>query len=189
MSLKDAIQSLNKTQDGLFLCTVTSVDEANRTCNATTVTGVSGIEIKDVMLMAALDDGLLLTPAVDSNILVIKSEKVPPYAIMYSELTKVSAIVGDNNVEITSDGIQLSGNTFGGLIKIQELVTKINRLESKVDDLITKYNSHIHITTATVGATPTPGVIAPTTTSETPIGTQTQKSDLENETIKHGSGI
>ncbi len=45
---------------------------------------------------------------------------------------------------------------------------EIEALRDTVNSLITAYNSHIHITTATVGASPTPGVISPTTSSATP---------------------
>lgn len=189
-TIKEAIQALTgiKEPSRVALCTVVSVNEQARTCVAATVTGVSGVEIKDVMLMASVDDGCLLIPAVDSNIIVSWSDKVQPFVSMYSELSKVLYIVGDNAIEV-SDKIKLNGDEFGGLIKIEELVSKINRLESKVDDHITKYNSHIHTTTATIGSSATPGVISPTTSTETPIGTQTTVSDLENETIQHGSGI
>lgn len=188
MSLKEAIQELTKIPDSMAMCTVKSVDEAKRTCVATTVSGVSGVELKDVMLMASVDDGKLLVPAVDSNVIVQWSDKVTPYVAMYSELSKVLYVVGDNAIEI-SDKVKVNGEDYGGLIKIEKLVEKINAIESKVDSHIANYNTHIHITTATVGATATPGTIAPTTSTETAIGTKTKVSDLENETIQHGSGI
>jgi hypothetical protein len=188
--IETAVQQLSKIKDfaRFEVCKVVSVNEAKRTVNATTVTGVSGTEVKDVMLMADLDDGILLIPAVDSNIIIGYTNEVQPYVMMYSELSKVLLIVGDFALEI-SNKIKLNGDEYGGMVKIQETVDALNRLETKVDDLITKYNAHIHITTATVGATPTPGTIAPTTSTETPIGTQTTVADLENETIHHGSGI
>lgn len=48
---------------------------------------------------------------------------------------------------------------------------RVEALQKKIDDLISKYNAHIHTTTATIG-TGGPGVISPTTSTETPVGAQ-----------------
>jgi phage baseplate assembly protein V len=45
---------------------------------------------------------------------------------------------------------------------------EISALRDTVDSLITAYNAHIHITTATVGLGPAVGVISPTTSTATP---------------------
>lgn len=87
---------------------------------------------------------------------------------------------------LNEGNLTINGDEFGSMIKIEELVQKVNRLENKLNDLVAKYNAHIHITTATVGASATPGTIAPTTTTETPISPLTAVSDLENPKIKHG---
>lgn len=112
----------------------------------------------------------LIMPTKGSVVLVTYTSKDTAFVSLYSEI----------------DSIQLRGDQFGGLIKIEELVKKLNGVENKVNDLITKFNSHIHVTTATIGPGPAPGVIAPPTTPETPIAPVTQKSDLENDTVKHG---
>lgn len=46
---------------------------------------------------------------------------------------------------------------------------RFEALESKVDDHINLYNGHIHVTTATIGATATPGVLSPTVSVDTPV--------------------
>lgn len=185
-TIKEAIQALTgvKEPSRVALCTVVSVNEQARTCVAATVTGVSGVEIKDVMLMASVDDGCLLIPAVDSNIIVSWSDKVQPFVSMYSELSKVLYIVGDNAIEI-SDKIKLNGDEFGGLIKIEELVSKINALESDLNSL-----KDVFSTSWTPVAND--GGAALKLAAATWYGqaiTETQVSDLENETIQHGSGI
>ena len=51
--------------------------------------------------------------------------------------------------------IEINGNS-DNMVRFSELETAFNQLK-------TDFNAHSHITTATVGATPTPGVIAPPT--------------------------
>tara|TARA_R100000951_G_scaffold58652_2_gene49306 strand:+ start:1338 stop:1850 length:513 start_codon:yes stop_codon:yes gene_type:complete len=124
----------------------------------------------DVKLIAGTSaTPLLVTPVVGSTVIATFLSKDTAFVSLYSEI----------------ESVQLMGDQFGGLIKIEELVKKINGLENKLNDLISKFNTHIHITTATVLIGP-PGVIAPPTTPETPIAPVTSKSDLENENIKHG---
>ena len=52
-------------------------------------------------------------------------------------------------------------------VQFSAMQTAFDNLKSELNALVTAYNAHIHITTATVGATATPGVIAPTTTQGT----------------------
>lgn len=53
-------------------------------------------------------------------------------------------------------------------VQFTEMKSAFDTLKSDFNSLVTAYNAHIHITTATVGASPTPGVIAPTTSTGTP---------------------
>jgi hypothetical protein len=112
----------------------------------------------------------LITPSIDSVVIATFLSKDTAFIGLYSEI----------------DTIAIRGDQYGGLVKVEDLVDKINRLENKVNDLITKFNSHTHITTATVSATPVPGIIAPPVTPEVIIAPTTVKADLENEEVKHG---
>lgn len=50
-------------------------------------------------------------------------------------------------------------------VMFNKLKAEFNKLNDKFNDLVTAYNSHIHTTTATVGATGVAGTIAPTSSS------------------------
>ena len=60
---------------------------------------------------------------------------------------------------------------FGGvddnMVRFKGLDKAFNELKSDFNNLVTKYNAHTHITTATIGASTAPGVLAPTTSSST----------------------
>lgn len=148
-------------------------------------------DLIDVRLQAIegdLDTHILITPKVDSQVTcaTIDNEHAEAVVVKYSEIESIKVKIGDNECLINEDGVELCANNFGGLIKIDDLVDKLNQLENKVNDLIQKHNTHTHITTATVGPTPTVGTIVPTTATEAPIQPITQKSDLENDKVKHG---
>jgi len=71
-----------------------------------------------------------------------------------------------SQVHIRPDGeVHLAENEAADYVALAELVKdEIDALRSTVDSLVTAYNAHIHVTTATVGLGP-PGVISATTST------------------------
>ena len=63
--------------------------------------------------------------------------------------------------------IELNGNT-NFAIKYLEMKTAFDTLRTELNTLITAYNTHIHVTTATIGASATPGILSPTVSTGTP---------------------
>lgn len=183
--IKEAVQQLAGTSlsDEVYIvvCSVESVNEDTRTCDCVAISGKAGVDIPGVQLMAEVDDGFLLIPAVESTVIVAYSKRNVPYITMFSEITKVLIITGDTTIEVKDGSIKLNDGTFGGLIKIEELINKINRLENKVNSFIEKYNIHTHTGVQTGG-----GISGTTPSTETEIQPVTQKSDLENTLITHG---
>lgn len=83
-------------------------------------------------------------------------------------------------VYLTNDGnLELNGNDDNA-VRFSELKAGFDALKADLNSLITAYNSHIHITTATVGATPTPGVIAPTPSTGVSSSASVDTSKVEN---------
>ena len=66
------------------------------------------------------------------------------------------------DIHIKNDGTIEFGDNSDNLVRFSELETAFNELRSDFNALVTAYTSHIHITTATVGATAVPGIISPT---------------------------
>lgn len=94
---------------------------------------------------------------------------------------------GDEGVIINAEHIYLSSLDHvqvnkgdQGVIFINELTEKLNKLVKEVDDLRTKYNTHTH-----TGVTTGPGSSGPTATLATKPISQFNKKDYEDETFLH----
>lgn len=79
----------------------------------------------------------------------------------------------------SSGDMELNGDA-DNMVRFSKLEEGFNTLKGDVNTLITTYNSHIHITTATVGPSPTPGVISPTTSTGTPTQATIASAKIEN---------
>lgn len=144
---------------------VVSVDVMARTCEVRIVSGKTANSLPGVRLMASVDDGILVVPAVGSTVVVILADQITPYVAQYSEV----------------DTIVLRGGDLGGLVKVEDLVTRLNNLENKVNDLLTAYNSHTHPGVQSGGSS-----TGATTSGGGGQVTLTDRADIENEKIKQG---
>ena len=161
---------LNKDKIYADFGIASEVELVNNTCTVTPVSGDAprlGVKFFPISTSTA---GLLLAPANDSTVGYVYTSPTDAFITLFGEV----------------DDIIFQGGTNEGLVKVVELTAKINDLENLLNDLISKYNAHIHITTATVGATTVPGVIAPTTSLETTIiAPITNKTEIQNDKFKH----
>jgi hypothetical protein len=202
--IRDVMQTLAGTKGesrvAFSLANVDSVDIASRTCTVTLLGGMGEVTFENVLMMAAVDDGILLVPRVDSTIIVGYSTYIQPFICQLSGVEKVLIVSGENNasLQIDADGLQLEINdtkvmlqdglitlndgALGGLVKLDALVERMNLIENKVNSLLTKYNSHTHVLTLSTGT----GTAAPTTSTEAGTLTPTEPEQIENEKIIQG---
>jgi hypothetical protein len=145
---------------------VKSVDEDELHC---TVMMLDDTEVPQVRLKAAIDgitDGIVQIPSIDSTVLVglIGNDTSTRFIVSYGAVDKVLFFNGD----------------FGGLVKVESLVDRLNSIEGKVNDVITNLLTHTHTgvqTGAGVSGAQPPTVIANLS--------NTVRGDLENEKVKH----
>lgn len=175
MQLGDAIRQLAGTQfiDKVYtaMAQVVSTDIDTCTCSCQLIGTNATVQKLTVHLMAETDDGFLLVPAIDSTVIISWTDRMLPYVSMYSEIA---------SVYLDSTGIiQINQGTNGGLVKVVELVQKVNILENKVNSIIASYNAHVHPDPVS-GATGTPTVPITGTL------TLTTRADVENPNVTHG---
>jgi len=176
--IRTAILEISKTYKNQYseLCFVKSVNSTAKTCDCVSITVIedgetyltTDADFLNVLLMANTDTGFYIVPKVGSYVVVTMIEQFGSYVAMYSSV----------------DEIQLNGSNYSGLVKIADLVTKLNNLENKVNDLITFSATHVHsgVTTgggsSAVSPTPVAGALTPTV-----------QANLENLTVKQGNGL
>lgn len=160
--IKELIQKLVKKSIPMVASVglVTSVDFEEHSCD---VKLTDGTELPAVRLRAVMDDkaeGLIIYPKLGSHVIVssINNKSEQSFVVMASEVDIILFDEGKN----------------GGLVKIEALVKRLNRLEERM-------NSHQHIYINAASA-PTPTTVDSITNSKM---VQTKVADLENEKFKH----
>ncbi len=147
----------------VWVAKVVEVDETQQCCN---VERPDGMLIYDVRLRAALDngiDGLLIIPTVGSQVVITPIGKSKIYYIsMFSSIKEVIYQNGQN----------------GGLIKIEELKSQLNKVSKRIDDIISALNqASPDSSTGTFKASLTPLLSS--------IQDKENFADIENENFKH----
>lgn len=155
--LRDSLKKLTTPNGSAYskACTVDSVDLTNLTCYCIPLNGDA--DIQEARLIANNDKGFLLVPEVDSVVLVSFLNDSVGYVSMVSKVSE----------------IQLNGDNYGGLIKINDLTSSINTMIGNINTQLTAIAAGI----AAGGGTYTP----------VPLNTF-NKTAYENLTVKQGNG-
>ena len=183
-SVKNAVQKLAGTfkEDTvqLIIGTVESVDEDKAICS---VKIQNDVTLPNVSLQASICDGLLIVPVVDSTVYVLTSKYNTPLIVQYSDIDKFELQVNDSSFLVSNDGsFQFNDGSFDGLVKVGELVKKVNALENLVNNILNTLKGTT-IPLAPSGTYP----FAPLYAAFNDINPITQQSDIENDKIKHGT--
>lgn len=177
-SIKQMISESMTTQ--MVLGTVKSIDEQKRTCE---VEIADDMMLYDVRLTPVDDASCYALPKVDSWVVIASLENSDTLnaVCMTSEIDKIVMSVNGCDIVISDGSIEINGGGLGGLIKIEDLVNKINAIEQDLNTIKTAFKSWT--------VAPNDGGAALKAAAATWAGqtiTTTKKSDLENEKIKHG---
>ena len=141
-------------------------------------------DYNDVRLSHVLDgkNSILLIPKVDTWVLAVRIEDDEEWCVIsVEEVESILITAAGFTIYMDEEGIQLNGNSLGGLIKIEELVSKINTIEGSINDLKQVFSAWV--------PSPNDGGAALKGGAATWFGatiTETVVSDLENENVKHG---
>lgn len=181
--MKNEIAEAIKKLAGLALTTfiigkVESVD--GRTCTVNPVDGGAAIENVRLNAYSDGDQGLVITPKVDTFVIVGMISEVDALVLMCYEIESIEIIAGDTSLEITNGEILFNGGSNGGLIKISDLVSKINDVENDINSLKQAFFTWVPVVQD--------GGVALKTATGSWVGQQfvnTQAVDIENTDVKH----
>jgi hypothetical protein len=166
--IAEAIRALSGMDDLSFessACKVKSVDPTNMTCDVEPLDGSA--DLLDVRLNANYGKGFTLIPKKDSIVVVTQLSDATAFVSMVSEVEQ----------------IYLAGDDNKGIVKVSELVDKVNRLENQINNILTVLKSTT-IPLAPSGTYP----FAPLYSAINNITPLTTINDLENTKVQHGNG-
>jgi hypothetical protein len=167
--IREAIRDMADKNESVYsipcLIIKKSIDKTELICDCSPVNGDA--DLLGVRLMAEKNTGFLIIPKDESLVLVTMINKHTGYVAMFSEVEE----------------IQLNGDNYDGLVKINDLVNKLNALENLVNNILTTLKATT-IPLAPSGTYP----FAPLYTAFSNIAPITSKNDLENQTVLHGNG-
>ena len=180
-NINQLLNEIVKNNDEIFsiVAKVTSIDETERTCDVEPLNGDA--EIFGVRLQSDIDgtNGFVMIPTVDSNVIVTFLNNTTGFVSLCSSVEKIH-VTSNTEITIDCDDITFNGGSNDGLIKINDLVSKINAVENDINTLKS-------IFTAWVPVPMDGGAVLKTATAtwSAQTITPTQKTDIENDKIKH----
>jgi len=178
--VQEALRRMIGVRSALECGKVLEVDEEKSTCK---VQLIGGGERYGVRLKATIDSntsGAIMIPKVGAMVIIQNILNTNDHlVVMFDELEKILWKLGNMTLEVSADGFVFNGGTLKGMTKIDAVVSKLNDLENKVNDLVTYSATHVHpgVTTGP-GST---GVSASPVVGALPV---TVVADLENDKVK-----
>jgi len=165
--LKEFFNKFDKTEKRYSsICKVISIDNTKRTCQLEPINGDAERKGR-LQASIELSEGIYIKPTINSYVLLSFINNQTGVITQFSEISSILITIGTSTVLIEDGQITFNeGSDYA--VRYSELETAYNQLKSDFDTFVSTYNSHIHITTATIGATPTPGVLSPTVSTGSP---------------------
>jgi hypothetical protein len=161
-NISDLLQRLTqkKSDNDTKICKVLSVD--GHLCDCEPIDGTA--DVLDVRLQTSSASGALIVPAIDSFVIIEFINKTQAYVAMCSEVEEIIFLGGDN----------------GGVVKVSDLVDKLNNLENDLNTLKNIMTTWVPVLGD--GGTALKSLI---TTWAADTLTPTTESELENDKFKH----
>ena len=182
--------------DQLYLVTGTckNINEAAGTCDVDAISGNATTTISGVKFQAAIGDGVDFVPVDGSVVKVLFSKYTTPFIVQYSDIDKMilAANSGINHYDdyaFDCDKIVFNQGANDGLVKVVPLKTKLNNLESDLNNLKTLLSTMIAamqaVPAGNVSHTELIGYFTPLLPYTTQVLIPTQKSEIEDTKFKH----
>ena len=154
---------LNEEEIYSVIGTASNIDTTERTCDVAPIDGTA--DILGVKLQSIINGtkGFVQIPKANSKVVVTFLNKQTGYVALCEEVDKIL---------ITTDLVEFNGGTLDGMVKINDLTTKLNALITEIKALKTWANAHVHGAAGTSPVTPFAGTF-----------TNFNKNDYENTKI------
>jgi hypothetical protein len=171
------IAGTDKEMPAFFTAEVKAVN--GQTCDVL----IGDLELTGVRLRSVINSSnqmLLITPVLNSQVVVadLSAGKLRELVVIeYSEIKEYWLKIEETTLKVTAEGIELNGSGESGLVKVNDLVDKINRLENA-------FLTHVH--TNSGGPTGTPQDPAAVPPFSPIVFIPTTALEISNNKVKHG---
>lgn len=110
---------------------------------------IDGLILDDVRLRPTTieaDNKVLVTPMVGSSVLVgsMSGELSNLFIISADSVSEYSMVIGDVSILINEKGIVMNGGSLGGMVKVENLTSRLNAIEKEFNKLLNDYKVHNH---------------------------------------------
>lgn len=180
-----------------LVCTVDAVDKSARTVDCSPIN--EGAPLLGVNLQANQEGecGVCLFPEIGSYVVVgFVADGAAGVVLLTEKIESAEIVIGDTSAVMSADGVRIkvgkisadlgkdaltfNGGDLGGLVKVEDLTKRLNLIENDINELKTIFTNWIPASQDGGGALKT----AAFTWSASQL-TPTQRSDYENEKVKH----
>lgn len=140
------LESVFKKQQGPLLVTVgkvSNIDESKRICDISIDEDITLSNCRLNAIIDSYENHLLIVPKDNSMVafITVGGKLTEPLIIAYSEIEKVLLTIGESDILIEDGKIEMNGGNLGGLIKLQQLESNLDKLKKYVEDLATMASS------------------------------------------------
>lgn len=117
--------------------TVETVDVEKQTCTVLREDAPKLFGVRLNAVVSEYTDRLILKPKEGSLVLcsLIENDVNEAYLMACSELEEISINIGEQSLLINKDGFVFNTGELGGLIKIEELKSQLEKLTARVDTI------------------------------------------------------
>jgi len=177
-ALHDMLQ--NHKEPDTLVGTVVDVYADTATCDVEIDKGhvLHGVRLRSVVDSKQV--GILVLPTKGSYVVVERIENSDNHALVvgYSEIDSWALTIEGNMLKVDKEKWIFNGGEQGGLVLIEKLIDKLNKIEKGFNSLLKEFKSHVH--TSAAPGSPTTPMVPPSMVLDLQ---ETKKSDIENEKI------
>ncbi|MDE5424029.1 hypothetical protein L3073_17575 [Ancylomarina sp. DW003] len=165
----------------VFIGQVESVDIETQTCTVIREDAPKLFGVRLNATIAEYTDRLILKPKKDSMVLlgIIENDVNEAYLLACSELEEISLNIENQSLLINKEGFVFNEGELGGLIKIEELRTQLDKLTARVNAIFDGFSKLILDPPQKGSVSVTNGLKAITSPSTEDF------SNIEDEKVKH----
>ena len=115
-----------------------NINGENRTCDIQLNDALTLFNCRLNAIIGNYENNILILPKEGSFVAyaLLDDRNTEVLVIGYTEIDKINIKIGDTTIDISNDKIELNGGLLGGLIKIEELKSQLDKMTQRIDGIM-----------------------------------------------------